>query len=102
MADSAPEFPYEHLWKVVKSCSFFHNVFAHTFIECKKTSRAFGKTKSGHDSFFSFFPFFCHVKPLGVGFIGIWHVLGFALSSSYSGKACPLERYVTHIEPNEV
>jgi hypothetical protein len=90
MANSAPEFPYEHLWKVVKTCSFFHNVFAHTFIEYKKASRAFGKTKNGHDSFFLFF---CHVKPLGVGFIGIWRALGFALSSSYLDKACPLERY---------
>jgi hypothetical protein len=64
---------------------------------------AFGKTKNGHDSF-SIFPFFFgHVNPLGVGFIGIWCALGFPLSSSYSGKkACRLEHYTTHIEPNEI
>ncbi len=52
---------------------------------------------------FLFFLFFLgHVNPLGVGIIGIWYALGFPLSSSYSGKACRLERYATHIEPNEI
>jgi hypothetical protein len=59
-------------------CNAWFFSFAHSFTECENLMGIWKNKKIGH------------VKPSGVGFIGIWCALGFALSSIIRVKPAPL------------